>query len=300
MAAAHAHSDVLVDTTWLGDRLHDPAVMVAEVSEDAAAYQRGHIPGAVLLDCRRHLRDRFRHDWIARDRFERLLGAYGVGDASTLVLYGDGHNRLAACAFWLCKTYGVDRVCLLDGGREAWIAEGRPVAADTTSYPRAAFRAKNPDLSIRAFRGQVLERLGAPGTVLVDVRTSDEYRGSPEPEQSHAGGEAIRLTGHIPGALNVPWTENIRENGTLNDAADLRAMYERSGVYPDHEVIVYGRTGEQSSFTWMVLRCLLGYPRVRNYDGSWLEWGNLVGAPAEQGVARGLDRPNGGANGRTE
>jgi thiosulfate/3-mercaptopyruvate sulfurtransferase len=281
MPDGYAHREVLVDTVWLGDHLQDPTVRVAEVSEDVTLYDRGHIPGAVHFNWQTQLQDRVRRDWITKEQFEHLLGACGVDNATTLVLYGDKHNWFATYSLWLCRMYGVQRVHILNGGRAKWVAEGRPMAADVPSYPRVALRAKNPDLRIRAFRDQVLARLGDPGVALVDVRSPQEYRGEviTVPAYPHEGAQR---GGHIPGAQNIPWSHNVRDDGTFKAREDLRRLYESRGVHPDNEVITYCRIGERSSLTWFTLTYLLGYPRVRNYDGSWTEWGSLVGAPVER------------------
>ncbi len=281
MLESYAHPEVLVDTVWAGDHLQDPTVRIVEVSEDVTLYDQGHVPGAVHFNWQTQLQDRVRRDWINGEQFERLLGAYGIGYDTTLVLYGDTHNWFATYTFWLCKMYGVERVRVLNGGRAKWIAEGRPIASDTPLYPRATFRAKNPDLSIRAFRDQVLQRIGSPGAALVDVRSPQEYSGELIVMPAYPQ-EGAQRGGHIPGAQSIPWSQNVREDGTFKPREDLRRLYESKGVHPDQEVIAYCRIGERSSLTWFTLKYLLGYPRVRNYDGSWTEWGSLVGVPIER------------------
>ncbi len=281
MPERYAHPEVLVDAVWVGDHLQDPTVRIVEVSEDVTLYDQGHIPGAVHFNWQTQLQDRVRRDWINGEQFERLLGAYGIGNDTTLVLYGDTHNWFATYTFWLCKMYGVERVRVLNGGRAKWIAEGRPIVRDTPLYPRATFRAKNPDLSIRAFRDQVLQRIDAPGAALVDVRSPQEYSGELIVMPAYPQ-EGAQRGGHIPGAQSIPWSQNVREDGTFKPREDLRRLYESKGVHPDQEVIAYCRIGERSSLTWFTLKYLLGYPRVRNYDGSWTEWGSLVGVPIER------------------
>ncbi len=281
MPESYAHPEVLVDTVWVGDHLQDSGVRVAEISEDVTLYDQGHIPGAVHFNWRTQLQDRIRRDWINGEQFENLLGAYGIGNDTTLVLYGDTNNWFATYTFWLCRMYGVERVRILNGGRAKWIAEGRPIVRDTPFYPRATFRAKNPDLSIRAFRDQVLQRVGAPGAALVDVRSPQEYSGELIVMPAYPQ-EGAQRGGHIPGAQSIPWSQNVREDGTFKPREDLRRLYESKGVHPDQEVIAYCRIGERSSLTWFTLKYLLGYPRVRNYDGSWTEWGSLVGVPIER------------------
>ncbi|HEV2358289.1 MAG TPA: sulfurtransferase [bacterium] len=281
MPEGYAHPEVLVDTVWLGDHLQDPGVRVAEVSEDVTLYDRGHIPGAVHFNWQTQLQDRIRRDWITKEQFEHLLGAYGVGNDTTLVLYGDKNNWFATYTFWLCKMYGVEHIRILNGGRAKWGAEGRPMADDVPAHPRTTFRAKNPDLGIRAFRDQVLERIGSPAVALVDVRSPQEYSGELIAMPAYPQ-EGAQRGGHIPGAQNIPWGQNVREDGTFKAPEDLRKLYEGRGVHPDTEVIAYCRIGERSSHTWFTLKYLLGYPRVRNYDGSWTEWGSLVGVPVEK------------------
>jgi len=281
MPESYAHPEVLVDTVWLGDHLQDPAVRIAEVSEDVTLYDLGHIPGAVHFNWQTQLQDRVCRDWINKEQFENLLGAYGVGNDTTVVLYGDKNNWFATYTFWLCKMYGVERVVVLNGGRGKWIAEGRPLAKDAPSYPRKAFRAKNPDLSIRAFRDQVLERIGKPEVALVDVRSPQEYSGELIAMPAYPQ-EGAQRGGHIPSAQSIPWGQNVGEDGMFKAREELRKLYESKGVHPDQEVIAYCRIGERSSLTWFTLKYLLGYPRVRNYDGSWTEWGSLVGVPIEK------------------
>jgi thiosulfate/3-mercaptopyruvate sulfurtransferase len=281
MPESYAYPEVLVDTVWLGDHLQDPGVRVVEVSEDVTLYDQGHIPGAVHFNWQTQLQDRVRRDWINKEQFENLLGAYGIGNDTTVVLYGDKNNWLATYTFWLCKMYGVERLRVLNGGRGKWIAEGRPLAKDAPSYSRTTFRAKNPDLSIRAFRDQVLERIGKPGVALVDVRSPQEFSGELIAMPAYPQ-EGAQRGGHIPSAQSIPWGQNVREDGTFKALDELRKVYESKGVHPDKEIIAYCRIGERSSLTWFTLKYLLGYPRVRNYDGSWTEWGSLVGVPIEK------------------
>ena len=281
MPRGYAQPEVLVETHWLGDYLRNAAVRVVEISEDVTLYDQGHIPGAVHVNWQTQLQDRVRRDWISKEQFEQLLGTLGIDNNSTLVLYGDKNNWFAAYTFWLCKTFGVDRVRILNGGRAKWIAEGRPLSTDVPAYPRATFRAKDPDLTIRAFRDQVHARIGAAGVALVDVRSPQEFSGELIAMPAYPQ-EGAQRGGHIPGAHNIPWGQNVREDGTFKVAEDLRRLYESRGVHPDNEIIAYCRIGERSSLTWFTLTYLLGYPRVRNYDGSWTEWGSLVGAPVER------------------
>jgi len=281
MADAYAHPEVLVDTDWLAKHLKDPAVRVAEVSEDLTLYDQGHIPGAVHLNWQTQLQDRVRRDWIDRQQFERLLGEHGITNDTTAVLYGDKNNWFATYTFWLFKLYGVNHVKILNGGRAKWIAEGRPIVKDVPAYPPTTFQAKDPDPSIRAFRDQVLERVHKSAGVLVDVRSPQEYSGELIAMPAYPQ-EGAQRGGHIPGAQSIPWGQNVREDGTFKAPDDLKKLYESKGVTPDKEVIAYCRIGERSSLTWFTLKYLLGYPRVRNYDGSWTEWGSLVGVPIEK------------------
>ncbi len=284
MPETYAHPEVLVDTQWLSEHLGDRALRIVEVSEDLTLYGQGHIPGAVQFDWKTQLQDPVRRDWITQEQLEQLCGDHGIGNDTTIILYGDKNNWFATYAFWLFKLYGVERVKILNGGRAKWVAEGRPLSTERPSYPRQTFRAKGPDPSIRAFRDQILGRLGKPDLALVDVRSPDEYRGEllapPNLPQ-----EGSQRGGHIPGAQNIPWGQNVREDGTFKTPEELRKLYESKGVTPEKEVVAYCRIGERSSIAWFALKYLLGYPAVRNYDGSWTEWGSLVGVPIEKPIA---------------
>lgn len=284
MPESYAHPEVLVDTVWLNDHLKDPAVRIAEVSEDVTLYDQGHIPGAVHFNWQTQLQDTVRRDWVNKEQFERLLGGHGIGNDTTVVLYGDKNNWFATYTFWLFKMYGAERARILNGGRAKWIAEGRPLTTEVPSYPRATFRAADLDLSIRAFRDQVRERLGKAGVALVDVRSPQEYSGELIAMPAYPQ-EGAQRGGHIPGAQSIPWGQNVREDGTFKSPEDLKALYQSKGVTPEKEVIAYCRIGERSSLTWFTLKYLLGYPNVRNYDGSWTEWGSLVGVPIEKPAA---------------
>ena len=283
MSTGYAHPEVLVETSWLNDHLSNPSVRIVEVSEDVTLYGQGHIPGAVHFNWQTQLQDRVRRDWVNREQFERLLGAHGISNDTTIVLYGDKNNWFATYTFWLCKIYGVDRARILNGGRGKWIAEGRSLVKDVPAYAQTLFRATGPDFTIRAFRDQVLERVGTPGTALVDVRSPQEYSGELIAMPAYPQ-EGAQRGGHIPTAQNIPWAQNVREDGTFKAHEDLVTLYEARGVTPDKDVIAYCRIGERSSLTWFTLTHLLGYPRVQNYDGSWTEWGSLVGVPIEKAV----------------
>jgi thiosulfate/3-mercaptopyruvate sulfurtransferase len=275
--------DVLVTTDWLAEHREDPDVVVAEVDEDPDLYEEGHIPGAVKLHWRDDLQDPVERDVVDRGTFERLLGERGIGNATTVVLYGDKNNWFAAYAYWYLKIYGHSDVRILDGGRQKWIDEGRELSTDVPAPERAEYRAPERDDSIRAYRDQVREWLGAPDRALVDVRSPGEYAGDliapPGYEQ-----EGAQRGGHIPGAASIPWASAVRDDGTFKPADELRDLYGGQGVTADKEVTAYCRIGERSAHTWFVLRELLGFDRVRNYDGSWTEWGNLVDVPIEKGA----------------
>jgi thiosulfate/3-mercaptopyruvate sulfurtransferase len=271
---------VLVSTDWVQEHLNDPTIRIVEVDVDTTAYETGHIPGALAFNWQTQLQDPIRRDIVSKADLERLLSELGIGNDHLVVLYGDNNNWFAAYAFWLLRMYGHERLALMDGGRKKWLAEGRPVTTDVPRYPRTEYRAKEPDPSLRAFYSQVRESLGLPTIALVDVRSPQEYTG--EILAPPGLMETAQRGGHIPGARNIPWALTVREDGTFKSVEELRQLYEPQGITPDKEVIAYCRIGERSSHTWFVLKYLLGYPRVRNYDGSWTEWGNIVGAPIER------------------
>jgi thiosulfate/3-mercaptopyruvate sulfurtransferase len=277
----YAHPEVLVTTEWVAQHLDDPKVRVVEVDVDTAAYDTGHIPGAVGWHWKRDLEDPITRDIAGKEQLEELLSRSGIANDTTVVLYGDNNNWFAAYAFWLLKYYGHDDARIMDGGRKKWIEEGRPFTTEVPSYPRSQYRAKDPDPEIRALRDYIFASLRRPDLALVDVRSPAEYRGellAPE----NLPQEGAQRGGHIPGAKNIPWSMAVREDGTFKDPEELRRIYQEQGITPDKEVIAYCRIGERSAHTWFVLKYLLGYPKVRNYDGSWTEWGSLVGAPIER------------------
>ncbi len=278
--AEYAHPEVLVSTEWVAQHLNDPNVRIAEVDVDTTAYETGHIPGAVGWNWTNQLNDPVRRDIASREQFEELMASSGIDKHTTVILYGDNNNWFAAYAFWLLKIYGHEDVRLMNGGRKKWLDEGRLLTTEVPRYERTVYRAEEPDLRLRAFLQDVLQRLNRPDVALVDVRSPQEFTGeilAPPglPETAQRGG-------HIPGAKNIPWAQAVREDGTFKPFEELKALYEAQGITPDKEVIAYCRIGERSSHTWFVLKYLLGYPKVKNYDGSWTEWGNVVGLPIER------------------
>jgi len=291
--AMQAYATVLVSTDWVKEHLNDPTIRIVEVDVDTTAYETGHIPGALAFNWQTQLQDPIRRDIVSKADLERLLSELGIGNDHLVVLYGDNNNWFAAYAFWLLRMYGHERLALMDGGRKKWLAEGRPVTTEVPHYPPTEYRAKEPDLTLRAFYSQVRDCLGLPTTALVDVRSPQEYTG--EILAPPGLMETAQRGGHIPGARNIPWALTVREDGTFKSVEELRQLYEPQGITPDKEVIAYCRIGERSSHTWFVLKYLLGYPRVRNYDGSWTEWGNIVGAPIEREAPPVAQESSGGA-----
>jgi thiosulfate/3-mercaptopyruvate sulfurtransferase len=277
-------TDLLVSTDWLAANLDDPSLRVVEVDEDTDAYARGHLRGAVAVNWNTDLQDPLRRDFIAPEQFAKLQDTLGITPDTTVILYGGNNNWFAAYAYWYYKVYGHDAVKLLDGGRKAWELEGRELTTgpadvqSTSGYP-----VREPDTSIRAFRDQVLETVRTgEGAALVDVRSPEEFRGE-KLAPDHLPQEQSQVPGHIAGAANIPWVKAANDDGTFKSADELRALYEAEGITSDREVIAYCRIGERSSHTWFALQELLGYTNVKNYDGSWTEYGSLVGAPVELG-----------------
>ena len=280
--ANYAHPEVLVSTDWVAQHKKDPNLVIAEVDVDTKAYDEGHVPGAVGWNWQTQLCDTVQRDIIKKEDLEKLLSSSGISNDTTIVLYGDNNNWFAAWAFWQLKIYGHKDVRIMDGGRKKWLAEGRELSKDAPSPKSANYKAKNPDLSLRSFLPEVQKAYTAKKSALVDVRSGDEFTGkilSPPglPETCQRGG-------HIPGAKSIPWGMACKEDGSFKSADELKALYEGKDVTPDKDVIAYCRIGERSSLTWFVLKYLLGYKNVKNYDGSWTEWGNLVGAPVEKGA----------------
>jgi thiosulfate/3-mercaptopyruvate sulfurtransferase len=281
MSGAYARN-VLVDTQWVEDHLTDPAIRIVEVDENPALYEEAHIPGAIGFDWKRELQDQVRRDFLSPEAFGELFGSRGVSDEHTVVLYGDRNNWFAAYTFWYLRYYGHSAVRLMNGPREKWLAEGRPTTTDAPGHARQSFAAGAGDATIRALRDEVLRALSTT-TRLVDVRSPQEYTGEliamPGYEQ-----EGAQRAGHIPGAASVPWAQAVREDGTFKSADELRALYTARGVLDGAPIIAYCRIGERSAHTWFVLHELLGHDDVKNYDGSWTEWGNLVNVPIEKDV----------------
>ncbi len=281
----YAHPEVLVETAWVAEHLADPNVRVAEVDYDPAAnYELGHVPGAVLIDWRKDVNDPVRRDILSQPALTELLRKAGVSPSTTLVLYGDFNNWFAAFGHWVFTLYGAKNVKLMNGGRKKWIAEDRPVTKEVPKVAHGTFEAKPADPKLRAFLEDVrglLPQVKERKVHLVDVRGPKEFSGEitapPEYPTEHA-----QRGGHIPGARNIPWAQAVRDDGTFKPREELEALYQAQGVVPTAPVITYCRIGERSSHTWFVLRYLLGYPDVRNYDGSWTEWGNLVRTPIEK------------------
>jgi thiosulfate/3-mercaptopyruvate sulfurtransferase len=275
-------ADVLVTTEWLAAHLADDNLVVAEVDENPDLYEDGHIAGAVKLHWRDDLQDPIERDIVDKAEFERLMGSRGIGNDTSVILYGDKNNWFAAYAYWYLKIYGHEDVRILDGGRQKWIDEARELTTETVEPAAASYTAKDADESIRVRRDNVLQGLENGGNrALVDVRSPQEYSGElmapPGYEQ-----EGASRTGHIPTAQSIPWAQAVRDDGTFKSNDELRELYGAKGVTPEKEVLAYCRIGERSAHTWFVLRELLGYPDVKNYDGSWTEWGNLVDVPIER------------------
>ena len=283
MDASYAHPEVLVSTQWVAEHLNDPEVRVAEVDYDPSAnYNQGHVPGAVLFDWKKDMNDQINRDILSKEQLEELLGRSGVSNGKTLVLYGDFNNWFAAYAFWDLMYYKVEGVRLMDGGRKKWLLEDRPLSKEVQAHPRAAYTVTGPDVRVRAYREDVRAALERKDAVLVDVRSPKEFSGeiTAPPEYPN---EAAQRGGHIPGAKNIPWAQAVNDaDGTFKTRQELEALYSSKGVTKDSRVIAYCRIGERSSHSWFVLKYLLGFPDVRNYDGSWTEWGNSILYPIEK------------------
>jgi thiosulfate/3-mercaptopyruvate sulfurtransferase len=280
----YAHPEVLVSTEWVAEHHRDPNVRLVEVDVDTSAYDQGHIAGAVGWNWQSQLQDNIRRDLISKAELDRLLGQSGISNDTTLILYGDNNNWFAAYAFWQLKYYGHKDVRLMNGGRKKWIEEKRPLTTDVPSFTPKAYRATGPDESLRARKEEVYRLIEKHGAgQLVDVRSVDEFTGKiiAPPGLN----ETAQRAGHIPDAVNIPWAQAANEDGTFKSADQLKQLYQGKGVTGRDQVIAYCRIGERSSHTWFVLKYLLGYHNVKNYDGSWTEWGNLVGAPIVKELA---------------
>jgi thiosulfate/3-mercaptopyruvate sulfurtransferase len=278
----YTHPEVLVDTQWVVDHMNDHEVRIAEVDYDPTAnYNLGHVPGAILFDWKKDMNDPVTRNIFTRQTCEDLLQRAGVNNNTTLVLYGDFNNWFAAFAFWAVKYYGFKDLRLMNGGRKKWLEEDRPISKDIPQYQQGNFKAMEPDKSMRAFLNQVKEALDKENIAMVDVRSPKEFTGEilapPEYPTEHA-----QRGGHIPGASNIPWSQAVKDDGTFKSVEELKQIYQSKGIIPDKEIIAYCRIGERSSHTWFVLKYLLGYPNVKNYDGSWTEWGNMVDNPIEK------------------
>jgi thiosulfate/3-mercaptopyruvate sulfurtransferase len=277
--------DVLVDADWAVQHIEDPDIRFVEVDVDTNAYDEGHIPGAVAWNWTSQLSDGVRRDIVGRAELSRLLGESGIGPDTTIVLYGDNNNWFAAWAYWQLKLFGVDDVRILDGGRKLWVARGLPTTTDVPSYQPTGMQVGEADFSHRAFRDDVLGQIDSPGA-LVDVRSPAEFNGELLAPAALPQ-EGAQRAGHVPGAANIPWASAVNDDGTFKSADELRDLYAAKGITGDKDVIAYCRIGERSSHTWFVLHELLGFDRVRNYDGSWTEYGSLVGVPIEKSIPLG-------------
>jgi thiosulfate/3-mercaptopyruvate sulfurtransferase len=283
MSTEYAHPEVLVSTDWLAEHLNDPDIRIVESDEDVLLYETGHIPGAVKIDWHTDEQDQVRRDFIDREGFGRLASSRGIGNETTVIFYGDRNNWYATYTFWLFRLYGHQNLRILNGGRAKWEAEGRSLVKDVHSYPATTYTATGPNTTIRAFRDEILQQyVGSPaGTALVDVRSPAEYKGEVIAMVNYPQ-EGAQRGGHVPGARNIPWAKAANEDATFKSAGDLQTLYEGEGITADKKVVSYCRIGERSSHTWFVLTELLGYQNVKNYDGSWTEWGSLVGVPIER------------------
>jgi thiosulfate/3-mercaptopyruvate sulfurtransferase len=281
--ADYAHPEALVSTDWVAQHAKDPNVRVVEVDVDTNSYKEGHVPGAIAWAWNTQLSDTVRRDILSKSQFEKLMSESGIGNDTNVILYGDNNNWFAAWALWQMKMYGHNDVRIMNGGRKKWLSEGREVSTDTPTPPAATYRATGPDNSLRAFLDQVQAALQARSHAMVDVRSPQEFTG--EILAPPGLPETCQRGGHIPHARSIPWGKACNEDGTFKSADELKALYDSEGVDGSKPVIAYCRIGERSSHTWFVLKYLLGYEKVLNYDGSWTEWGNLVGAPVERGSA---------------
>jgi thiosulfate/3-mercaptopyruvate sulfurtransferase len=280
--ANYTHPEMLIETDWVASHLQDATLRIVEVDVDTTQYDQGHIPGAVGFNWQSQLNDQIRRDIISQADLEALLSKSGIGNTHTIILYGDNNNWFAAFALWILEMYGHGDVKLMNGGRKKWIDEGRPLTKDAAQHPPTTYKAKPADTSLRAMRDDVMRLYRDSRHALVDVRSPQEFTG--EVLAPPGLSETAQRGGHIPGAKSIPWAQAVQENGTFKTYDDLKKLYEPKGVTADKNVIAYCRIGERSSHTWFVLKYLLGYQDVRNYDGSWTEWGSMVNAPIEKGA----------------
>jgi thiosulfate/3-mercaptopyruvate sulfurtransferase len=276
-----SRNDVLVSADWAQEHIGAPGIVFVEVDEDTSAYDKGHIEGAVKLDWKTDLQDPLRRDFVSKEQFEQLLSERGISNDDTVVLYGGNNNWFAAYAYWYFKLYGHSDVKLIDGGRKKWELDSRPLSSDPVSRPATQYRAEDQDRDIRAFRDEVVDAIGQKN--LVDVRSPDEFSGKLV-APAHLPQEGAQRPGHIPTAVNVPWSKAANEDGTFKSDEELAKLYAEAGLDTGKDTIAYCRIGERSSHTWFVLRELLGHQNVKNYDGSWTEYGSLVGVPIEKGA----------------
>jgi thiosulfate/3-mercaptopyruvate sulfurtransferase len=284
--AEYANPAALVSTDWVAQHQNDPKVRLIEVDVDTSAYEQGHIPGAMGVNWSTELEDTIRRDIPTKENWDKLLSRAGVSADTKIVFYGDNNNWFAAFAYWVAKMYGHQDVVLMNGGRKKWELENRPITKDAPSITPTSYTSKGLDQSFRALYNDVRDYVGVPsGKALVDVRSPAEYSG--EIVAPPGLPETAQRCGHIPGAANIPWGQAANEDGTFKSADELKALYEGKGITPEKDVVAYCRIGERSSHTWFVLKELLGYGKVRNYDGSWTEWGSVIGAP--------IDNPAGGS-----
>jgi thiosulfate/3-mercaptopyruvate sulfurtransferase len=279
---ADYEKDVLVDTDWVAEHLDDDGIRIVEVDENPALYAEAHIPGAIGFDWKQDLQDQVKRDFLGPQEFGELMGSRGISNDHTVLLYGDRNNWFAAYTYWYFKYYGHDDVKLINGPREKWIEEGRETTSDVPSYDAAKFEAKGADKDIRAWRDEVLDALDED-TKLVDVRSPQEYSGELIAMAGYEQ-EGAQRAGHIPGAASVPWAQAVNEDGTFKSKDELEELYKSKGVLDGDPIIAYCRIGERSAHTWFVLHELLGKDDVKNYDGSWTEWGNMVNVPIEKDV----------------
>jgi thiosulfate/3-mercaptopyruvate sulfurtransferase len=282
----YARPEMLVETSWVVDNLNKPNLRLVESDEDILEYEKWHIPGAVRLDWFTDLQHPERRDFVTKEQFEKLMSDRGIGNETTIVFYGDKHNWFAVYSLWLCRYFGHDesKLKVMNGGRVKWQAENRPTTKEVPTVTIANYKAKEPNKNIRAFRDEVLASLGQSNRSLIDVRSPDEYSG----KLLHMPGypqEGAQRGGHIPSAFSIPWAQAVQpEDSTFKSAVELNSLYQKFGITPDKDVIAYCRIGERSAHTWFVLTYLLGYPKVKNYDGSWTEWGSMVNVPIKKGT----------------